>query len=393
MKNCSQSYIFSTKLSQIIRNGCTVTITVYQDRLSLTGLRKTSKSEKIDKEFDFQTTQYVVHWDYSQDIESFSLCKQNAKKYTFSASNDQLSQLKSILSGSIGFANWESDYKYIKHIRDNSKSQVILGKQENQFQVLKRIDYPVSSDELLALKLLRENPHPNVLGFNSYYIDNMHCYIAMDYLSHGTLLDLQKRYNFKIPMSIIQEVMQQILEGLNHLHQLKIIHRDIKYDNIMIASFNPLQIKIIDLGLSAINNTSNSRAGTVGYMAPEVFSSSRVTEKIDIFSAGAVFHKLLVGRPIYEDYWQNQAADIRISSHIQNKNAQDLLHQMLSLDPKLRYNAQDCIGHPFFTDETDQLSQKAQLFFYLSPKQAKLQVHTPATDFVSNQNVNPFRLN
>lgn len=69
----------------------------------------------------------------------------------------------------------------------------------------------------------------------------------------------------------------------------------------MIASFNPLQIKIIDLGLSVINSSFNSRAGTGGYIAPEVFSSNKITEKIDIFSAGAVFHKLLIGKPIYED--------------------------------------------------------------------------------------------
>ncbi|CAD8072557.1 unnamed protein product [Paramecium primaurelia] len=396
MKNCSQSFLFTTKLSQIIRNGCTVTLTVYQDRLSLSGLKKTSLSEKIEKEIDFQTTHYVLNWDYSNHskaIEGFSLCKHNTRRYTFGGSSDQLSQLKSFLSGLMAFADWEKDFKYVKHVRNNQKCQIILAKQQNQFQVLKLIHHQENPEELQALKLLQKHPHPNVLGFNSYYIDDMNCYLVMDYLSLGTLYDLQKMYNYKLPIHIIQDVMQQILEGLNHLHQLKIIHRDIKYDNIMIASINPLQIKIIDLGLCVINQPSFSRAGTGGYIAPEVFQSTRITEKIDIFSTGAVFHKLLVGKPIYEDLGQNQAGNIRISSHIQNENALDLLNQMLNFDPKLRYSAYDCIAHPFFTDEYDQLSSKTDLFQYLSPKQAKLQVYTPATDFISNQNVYPFKLN
>ncbi|CAD8123650.1 unnamed protein product [Paramecium sonneborni] len=405
MKNCSQSFLFTTKLSQIIRNGCTVTLTVYQDKLSLSGLKKSSRSEKIEKEINFQTTHYVLNWEYSNHskaIEGFSLCKQNTRKYTFGGSSDQLSQLKNILGGLIAFQNWEKDFKYVKHIRNNQKCQIILAKHENQYQVLKIIDFEYvnnpyntiqTTEELQALKLIQKYPHSNVHGFNSYYIDEMKCYLVMDYLPYGTLYDLQKMYNYKIPIEIIQDVMQQLLEGLNHLHQLKIIHRDIKYDNIMITSFNPIQIKIIDLGLCVINQPSNSRAGTGGYIAPEIFLSTKITDKIDIFSAGAVFHKLLVGKPIYEDLGQNQIGNIRISSHIQNKNALDLLHQMLNFDPKLRYSAQDCIAHPFFTDESDSLSSKTQLYQYLSPKQVKLQVQTPATDFISNQNIFPFKLN
>ncbi|CAD8213077.1 unnamed protein product [Paramecium octaurelia] len=396
MKNCSQSFLFTTKLSQIIRNGCTVTLTVYPDRLSLSGLKKSSLSEKIEKEINFQTTQYVLNWDYSNHskaIEGFSLCKHDTRKYTFGGSSDQLSQLKSILSGLMAFCDWEKEFKYVKHIKNNQKCQIILAKQQNQFQVLKLIRHQETPEELQALKLIQKNPHPNVLGFNSYYVDDLNCYLAMDYLSQGTLYDLQKMYNNKLPINIIQEIMQQILEGLNHLHQLKIIHRDVKYDNIMIASINPLKIKIIDLGLCMINQSPYSRAGTGGYIAPEVFLSQRINEKIDVFSAGAVFHKLLVGKPIYEDLGQNQAGNIRISSNIQNENALDLLHQMLNFDPKLRYSAYDCIAHPFFTDESDQLSSKTELFSYLSPKQAKLQVLTPATDFISNQNVHPFKLN
>ncbi|CAD8122917.1 unnamed protein product [Paramecium sonneborni] len=406
MKNCSQSFLFTTKLSQIIRNGSTITITVYQDRLSLSGLKKSSGCEKFDKDIDFQTTHYVLNWDYSihsKVIEGFSLCKQNKRRYIFSGSSDQLSQLKNILGGLMAFSDWEKDFKFVKHIRNNQKCQIILAKHENQYQVLKLIDFLCpnnsnnytiqTSEELRALKLIQKNPHNNIHGFNSYYIDEMKCFLVMDYLSQGTLYDLQKKYNYKIPINIIQEVMQQILEGLNHLHQLKIIHRDIKYDNIMVASFNPIQIKIIDLGLCVIDNSSNSRAGTGGYIAPEVFQSTKITDKIDIFSAGAVFHKLLVGKPIYDDLVQNQNGNIRINSHIQNQNALDLLHQMLNFDPKLRYSAYDCLAHPFFTDESDSLSSKTSLYQYLSPKQVKLQVFTPATDFITNQNIHPFKLN
>ena len=136
------------------------------------------------------------------------------------------------------------------------------------------------------------------------------------------------------------------------------MHRDLKYDNVMISTLVPLVVKIIDFGLSMQSLLTDSRAGTSGYIAPEVFSSHGTTEKSDIFSAGVILHKLITGRGFFESLHENQIGEIHISSQIRDPDTLDLLHQMLEKDPDKRYSAADCLAHPYFTDETDQLSSK-----------------------------------
>ena len=69
----------------------------------------------------------------------------------------------------------------------------------------------------------------------------------------------------------------------------------------MILELKPIKVTLIDFGLSIIGKSTNSRAGTGGYIAPEVFSNCFVDEKSDIFSAGVVMHKLLTCKGIYEN--------------------------------------------------------------------------------------------
>lgn len=69
----------------------------------------------------------------------------------------------------------------------------------------------------------------------------------------------------------------------------------------MIQELKPIKITLIDFGLSIIGNNTSSRAGTGGYIAPEVFNSPHINEKSDIFSAGVVMHKLLTCKGIYEN--------------------------------------------------------------------------------------------
>ena len=83
------------------------------------------------------------------------------------------------------------------------------------------------------------------------------------------------------------------------------MHRDLKYDNVMISNLVNLEVKIIDFGLSIKSLSTDSRAGTGGYIAPEVFTSHYTTEKSDVFSAGVILHKLLTCKGVYDSLHEN----------------------------------------------------------------------------------------
>lgn len=82
--------------------------------------------------------------------------------------------------------------------------------------------------------------------------------------------------------------MKQILSGLNHIHNLGIIHRDIKMDNIMLEDiYDHKSIKIIDFGFSAFKENLSylcEKCGTIGYFAPEIINGKHYNEKCDIYS-------------------------------------------------------------------------------------------------------------
>lgn len=95
----------------------------------------------------------------------------------------------------------------------------------------------------------------------------------MEYVPGGELSTYLQSNN-KIPEEMVRTVARQILHALHYLHQRKITHRDIKPDNILIASLDPLRVKLSDFGLSKVVQEETflkTFCGTLLYCAPEVY--------------------------------------------------------------------------------------------------------------------------
>jgi len=100
--------------------------------------------------------------------------------------------------------------------------------------------------------------------------------------------------------------MSGLLSGMKMMHAKRIMHRDIKPENIMLRSSDSLSPVIVDFGLATPADQEKYlffRCGTPGYVAPEIIglNESKHTEPVcDVFSAGAIFHLLLTGKPLFE---------------------------------------------------------------------------------------------
>lgn len=95
----------------------------------------------------------------------------------------------------------------------------------------------------------------------------------MEYLPGKDLMTLWKEKKLTDPVVIVN-LLRQILEGIKHIHDAGVIHRDLKPQNILI-NLTTMKPYIIDFGLSllldeTVTNKSYKRCGTMGYMAPEV---------------------------------------------------------------------------------------------------------------------------
>lgn len=145
---------------------------------------------------------------------------------------------------------------------------------------------------------MRKLDHPNLIKLVEVHESEHSIYMILEYCNGGTLRDFLMS-NIKLNKHQISLIIKGITEGLAYLHDLKIIHRDIKLDNILFASENLSELKIVDLGLATCEDEAKylyPRCGTPGYVAPEIINIKSIDTKYtcvsDIFGLGIIFHKL-----------------------------------------------------------------------------------------------------
>ena len=166
---------------------------------------------------------------------------------------------------------------------------------------------PVVSDEVKVIRekfrvecsLLSKLKHPNIVQFLGVYDDKGDDVLVMEYM----LMDLAKcldtcmKREYIIPLPIKLSILQDVTNGLLHLHSLAppIIHRDLTAANILLTS--DMRAKIADLGVSKVFdlkqmlkvNHMTRAPGTQAYMPPEaLFPEPKYDVKLDIFSFGVL---------------------------------------------------------------------------------------------------------
>ena len=144
------------------------------------------------------------------------------------------------------------------------------------------------------------------------------CYILYELAPKGDLFKYIKCYGNGFNDKYSKVISYEILKALQALHKLKICHRDIKADNILLDE--KYNIKIADFGLSGFTYGNNGkilqkeRVGTEQYMAPEVIEKKEYDgEKADIFSTGVLIFNILTGKipfPIAKVY--NEGSKIKL---------------------------------------------------------------------------------
>lgn len=140
--------------------------------------------------------------------------------------------------------------------------------------------------------------HPNIVSVSDYFEENGRYFIVMEYLDGQTLRDMmQQRGAF--PMSEAINIAGQILDALAYAHLHKVIHRDIKPDNIFILPGG--QTKLADFGIARLSEepalTSNGQVfGTPSYMSPEQIVGQGIDCRSDLFSMGVLLYEMLAGR-------------------------------------------------------------------------------------------------
>jgi NIMA (never in mitosis gene a)-related kinase len=168
---------------------------------------------------------------------------------------------------------------------------------------------PLEKEEIKKeAKLLSQIKSNFVVKFYDSFEENNQLNIVMEYCEGGDLDKLLNQRN-KIPLNdnFIWKLFIQIVIGLAELHDMKILHRDLKTSNIFLTK--NYDIKIGDLGVAkklSENNFAKTVIGTPYYLSPEICKEKPYNEKSDIWALGCILYELCTFKHPFEA--TNQAA-------------------------------------------------------------------------------------
>ena len=220
------------------------------------------------------------------------------------------------------------------------------------------------NNEIEMLSRLR---HPFISQILDSFETETHIFIVMEYICGDLLGFIRKRG--KLSETVSKIIFKQLIEGLKYIHKKKIVHRDIKLDNILIDLTNT--IKICDFGVSrkiSKDEVMHEHCGTPAYIAPEIFENNGYTGfQCDIWSAGVTLYYILGG---IQPFRASSIKDLEkkvIAGEFEpieeiSEEANNLIKLMLKTDPKKRINEDKILNHPWLVNIKTENRKKLNLF-------------------------------
>ena len=308
------------------------------DTWSITAIRQDSSLFIVDQSESLTDTEVKEEVSTAVTIIASHDIKEAIKSGDISTiQNDSLQKIP--LRTSAGFSSDAlqelGKYKIIKKIGKGGMGVVFLAKHKvmNTYRALKVLPHSVKEDNydfferfMREARIASEIRHPNIVGVMDAETDSAQdvSYIVMEFIDGGTLrriLKIQKT----LPEIQALLIVKSIAEALKSIAEHKIIHRDIKPDNIMFTRNG--DVKLADLGIAKseeedVNLTQNDiMIGTPAYLSPEQIETPKdVDIRSDIYSLGATLYEMLTGTTPYA-----------------GKNTYDILQKMISesiVDPR-----------------------------------------------------------
>ncbi len=145
--------------------------------------------------------------------------------------------------------------------------------------------------------------HPNLVSVRDLVVEGDRLAIVMDYVGGGTLREVV-RDRGPLPPALAAAVVAEVLDGLGAAHDQRLVHRDIKPDNVLLSPewelLRPGDIRLTDFGIARIvgegARTTTGLLGTPEYMSPELLTTGGADLPSDVYGVGIMLYELLAGR-------------------------------------------------------------------------------------------------
>ncbi|MEQ2304227.1 Serine/threonine-protein kinase Nek1, partial [Ameca splendens] len=257
------------------------------------------------------------------------------------------------------------NYEKVKQIGEGSFGKAILvkSKEDRRQYVIKEIGISgMSRKEMQEARrevaVLANMSHPNIVQYKESFEEEGCLYIVMDYCEGG---DLFKKINSQkgvlFPEEQILDWFVQICLALKHVHDRKILHRDIKSQNIFLTKEGTVQLG--DFGIARVLNSTVELArtciGTPYYLSPEICENKPYNNKSDIWALGCVLYEMCTLKHAFEaGNMKNLVLKIirgsypPVSVHY-SQELRSLLAQLFKRNPRERPSIGSILDKPFLS--------------------------------------------
>ncbi|KAK2864998.1 negative regulator of the PHO system [Arthroderma sp. PD_2] len=297
-----------------------------------------------------------------------------------------------------------SSFQQLEKLGEGTYATVFKGRNRQTGEMVALKEIHLDSEEgtpstaIREISLMKELKHENIVGLHDVIHTENKLMLVFEYMDK----DLKKYMDVRgdrgqLDYITIKSFMHQLMRGIAFCHDNRVLHRDLKPQNLLIN--NKGQLKLADFGLARAFgipvNTFSNEVVTLWYRAPDVLLGSRTyNTSIDIWSAGCIMAEMYTGRPLFpgttnEDQLQKifrlmgtpserswpgisqfpeykpnfhvyATQDLRIILPQIDQLGQDLLSRMLQLRPEMRISAAEALRHPWFNDLNQLQAQQAQ---------------------------------
>ena len=276
----------------------------------------------------------------------------------------------------------EGTYGVVYKARDTETGQIVALKRIR----LDQQDEGIPATAIREIAILKELKHPNIVDLISVIHTEAKLTLVFEYVD----LDLKKymdKYGRLTPFQV-KWFMGQLLQGLSYIHNRRVLHRDLKPQNLLVTDTpDKPELKIADFGLARGAGipvrSYTHEVVTLWYRCPAVLLGCRkYGASIDIWSVGCIFYEMAEHKPLFpaknekeellkifktfgtptpetwngykelpqwsDDFPVYPGVSIQELLPDLNEKGRDLFARMMTLDPEKRISARDALKHPYF---------------------------------------------
>uniref|UniRef100_A0A8C6E1J6 non-specific serine/threonine protein kinase n=1 Tax=Moschus moschiferus TaxID=68415 RepID=A0A8C6E1J6_MOSMO len=262
-------------------------------------------------------------------------------------------------------------YHVLEMIGEGSFGRVYKGRRKYSAQVvaLKFIPKLGRSEKELRnlqreIEIMRGLRHPNIVHMLDSFETDKEVVVVTDY-AEGELFQILED-DGKLPEDQVQAIAAQLVSALYYLHSHRILHRDMKPQNILLAKGGG--IKLCDFGFARAMSTNTmvltSIKGTPLYMSPELVEERPYDHTADLWSVGCILYELAVGTPPFYTTSIFELVSLILKDPVRwpptiSPCFKNFLQGLLTKDPRQRLSWPDLLHHPFIAGRVTILTEPA----------------------------------